>query len=169
MVLVVRNLPANAGDLRSVGLIPGFSKIPWRRAWQPTPVFIPGESDRRRTLESYSIWGRKVKTQLNALQAHMPHPVHLVSSESFRSFRASLVAQLVTNLPAIQETLLWPHFLGNKLTQKDNADSRAQLITPLGPRQSLLLAKDPDQHLWKPFIPHVYMSKPTTPNSLKLT
>ena len=46
MVLVVRNLPANAGDVRSVGLIPGFGKIPWMRAWQPTPVFIPGESDR---------------------------------------------------------------------------------------------------------------------------
>ena len=46
MVLVVRNLPANAGDVRSVGLIPGFRKIPWRRAWQPAPVFIPGESDR---------------------------------------------------------------------------------------------------------------------------
>ena len=29
--------------------------------------------------------------------------------------------------------------------------------------QSLLLAKDPDQHLWKSFIPHVYVSKPTTP------
>ena len=34
---------------------------------------------------------------------------------------------------------------------------------------SLLLAKDPDQRLWKSFIPHVYVSKPTTPNSLKLT
>ena len=37
--------------------------------------------------------------------------------------------------------------LGNKLTQKDNADSGVQFITPAGPRQSLLLAKDPDQHL----------------------
>ena len=34
-----------------------------------------------------------------------------------------------------------------KLTQKDNADSGVQFITPAGPRQSLLLAKDPDQHL----------------------
>ena len=36
---------------------------------------------------------------------------------------------------------------GNKLTQKDNADSGVQFITPAGPRQSLLLAKDPDQFL----------------------
>ena len=33
----------------------------------------------------------------------------------------------------------------NQFTQKDNADSRVQFITPAGPRQSLLLAKDPDQ------------------------
>ena len=56
-----------------------------------------------------------------------------------------------------------------KLTQKDNADSGVQLITLAGPRQSLLLAKDPDQHLRKSFIPHVYVSEPTTPNSLRLT
>ena len=43
--------------------------------------------------------------------------------------------------------LLQPHVAGNKLTQKDNADSGVQCITPAGPRQSLLLAKDPDQHL----------------------
>ena len=41
----------------------------------------------------------------------------------------------------------------NKLTQKVNADSGVQFITPAGPRQSLLLAKDPDQFLWKPYIP----------------
>ena len=49
--------------------------------------------------------------------------------------------------------LLQPRVPGNKLTQKDNADSGVQFITPAGPRQSLLLAKDPDQHLWKSFIP----------------
>ena len=43
--------------------------------------------------------------------------------------------------------VLQPCFPGNKLTQKDNADSGVQFITPAGPRQSLLLAKDPDQHL----------------------
>ena len=66
--------------------------------------------------------------------------------------------------------LLQPRVPGNKLTQKDNADSGVQFITPAGPRQSLLLAKDPNQHLWKSFFyTHVYMSEPTTPNSLRLT
>ena len=36
---------------------------------------------------------------------------------------------------------------GNKLTQKDNVDSGVQFITPASPGQSLLLAKDPGQHL----------------------
>ena len=31
----------NVGNL---GLIPGLGRFPWRRAWQPTPVFLPGES-----------------------------------------------------------------------------------------------------------------------------
>ena len=39
VTLVVNNPPANAGDLKRHGLIPG--KIPWRRAWQSTPVFLP--------------------------------------------------------------------------------------------------------------------------------
>ena len=33
--------------------------IPWRRKWQPTPVFLPGESHRWRSLLGYSPWGRK--------------------------------------------------------------------------------------------------------------
>ena len=43
MAVVVKNPPAKAGDLRDVG--PSWVyKISWGRAWQPTPVFLPGES-----------------------------------------------------------------------------------------------------------------------------
>ena len=38
---------------------PWVRKIPWRRAWQPTPVFLPGECHGQRSLESYSPWGHK--------------------------------------------------------------------------------------------------------------
>ena len=41
------------------GLDPWVRKIPWRRAWQPTPVFLPGESRGQRSLVGYSPWGRK--------------------------------------------------------------------------------------------------------------
>ena len=58
MALVIKNLPANAGEMRW-GLIPGSGKIPWSRAWQPTPVFLPGESYGQRSLVGYSPWGHK--------------------------------------------------------------------------------------------------------------
>ena len=34
-------------------------KIPWRREWQPTPVFLPGEFYGQRSLAGYRYWGRK--------------------------------------------------------------------------------------------------------------
>ena len=48
MVLVVMNPPANAGDRSEFD--PWVREIPWRRAWQPTLVFLPGESHGQRTL-----------------------------------------------------------------------------------------------------------------------
>ena len=59
MVLVVKNSPANAGDIRDAGSIPGLGRSPWRRAWQPNPIFLPGESHGQRSLAGYSPWGRK--------------------------------------------------------------------------------------------------------------
>jgi len=32
---------------------------PWRRAWQPTPVILPGEFHGQRSLAGYSPWSRK--------------------------------------------------------------------------------------------------------------
>ena len=43
VTLVVKNLPASAGNMRH-GFCLWVGKIPWRRAWQHTPVFLPGES-----------------------------------------------------------------------------------------------------------------------------
>ena len=41
------------------GFSPWVRKIPWRRAWQPTPVVTPGESHGQRSLAGFSPWGRK--------------------------------------------------------------------------------------------------------------
>ena len=54
MLLVVKNLPASVGEVRDVGLIPGLGRSPWRRKWQPTPVFMPGEFHGQRSLVGYS-------------------------------------------------------------------------------------------------------------------
>ena len=41
------------------GFIPWVRKTPWRRAWQPTPVFLPGESHGQRGLAGYSLQGHE--------------------------------------------------------------------------------------------------------------
>ena len=55
---VVKNLPANAGAIGDMGSI-SVRKIPWRRKWQPTAVFLPGEFHGERSLAGYSSWGHK--------------------------------------------------------------------------------------------------------------
>ena len=45
----VKNPPINGGDTDS---IPGLGKIPWRRKWQLTPVFLPGKSHGQMILEA---------------------------------------------------------------------------------------------------------------------
>jgi len=40
--------------LKRLGFNPWDGKIPWRRAWQPTPVLLPEESHGQRSLEGYS-------------------------------------------------------------------------------------------------------------------
>ena len=46
---VVKNLPA-----RRPRFDPWVVKIPWRRAWQPTPVFLPGEFHGQKSVADYS-------------------------------------------------------------------------------------------------------------------
>ena len=48
---------------------PWVREIPWRRAWQPTLVFLPGESQGQRNLESYSPWNHS-QTWLKQLSKH---------------------------------------------------------------------------------------------------
>ena len=40
-----------------LGFNPWVGKIPWRREWLSTPVFLPGEFHGQRNLEGYSLWG----------------------------------------------------------------------------------------------------------------
>ena len=45
----------NAGDTGRLGFSPWVGKIPGRRKWQPTPVFLLGESHGQRSLVGYVI------------------------------------------------------------------------------------------------------------------
>ena len=44
---------------KRLGFDPWVGKIPWRRVWQPTPVFLPGESYGQRCLVGYSPCGHE--------------------------------------------------------------------------------------------------------------
>ena len=44
---------------KSLGFSPWVGKIPWRRKWQPTPMFLPGKSHGQRSLADYSSWGHR--------------------------------------------------------------------------------------------------------------
>ena len=58
---MVKNLPANAGDVRDVDSIPGSLRSPGggQGAWQPTPVFLPGEAHGQGSLVGCSPQGLK--------------------------------------------------------------------------------------------------------------
>ena len=56
---VVKDLPASAGDTGD-SFDPWVRRIPWRRARQPTPVFLLGKSRGQRNLEGYSSWDHRM-------------------------------------------------------------------------------------------------------------
>ena len=47
-----------------------IGKIPWRRKWQPTAVFLPGKSQGQRSLVDHSPWGRKESDTTEHARAH---------------------------------------------------------------------------------------------------
>ena len=107
---------------RRHGLGSSAGKIPWRMKWQPTPVFLPGESQEQRSLVGPALRGCKESdtTEHTCMQQHTQNsPNDPSSSTGFPSVSlvtspqrmpllqtswASLVAQTVRNLPAMQET-----------------------------------------------------------------
>ena len=80
-------------------------KIPWRRTWQPTAVFLPGKSHGQRSLVGYSPWGCK-------------RVGHNWATNTFRGFIIFLVAQLCIwilseIIPSIFSYLQWESYSGS--------------------------------------------------------
>ena len=49
---------------------PWVGNIPWRREWEPTPVFLPGEPHGQRNLAGFSPWGHKESDTTEQLTLH---------------------------------------------------------------------------------------------------
>ena len=58
MAQQVKNLPAMQ-EAQETWVDNWIEKIPWRRKWQPTPVFLPEKSHEQRSLKGYSSWSGK--------------------------------------------------------------------------------------------------------------
>ena len=76
---MVKNPPANAGDIKDAGFDPWVGEIPWRRGWKLTLVFLPGESQGQRSLAGYSPWAPKASDRterltLSLLLSHLGSP-----------------------------------------------------------------------------------------------
>ena len=75
------------------GFDPWIRKIPWIRAWQPIPVFLPIDSHRQRSLAGYSLWGCK-ESNTTKVSEHYWKCTHLSMNKCFHDvFHSILVIQ----------------------------------------------------------------------------
>ena len=78
VALLVKNHACQCKRDRRDGGSIWVRKIPWRRAWQPTPILLPGESHGRKSLLGYGPWGDKESDVLKQLSMHT-HKQHIYS------------------------------------------------------------------------------------------
>ena len=70
---MVKNLPG----MRETWVQSQVSKIPWKRLWQPTPLFLPGESHGQRRLAGYNSQGHKELDMTESDLAHTHTTLHI--------------------------------------------------------------------------------------------
>ena len=72
---------------------PWVRKIPWRRKWQPTPVFLPGEFPGQRNLLGYSPQGHK-KSDTTGATYHaldgLVHPLHFTGKKMYLTLQINV-------------------------------------------------------------------------------
>ena len=129
-----------AGRLQSMGSIQVrqdwttslslFIFMHWRRKWQPTPVFLPGESRGRGSLVGCRLGVTQSRTRLKRLrssssskQANNPkncHPPHFAKGSEnmivFRKFQCVYMVDTV-HVASLPQLPLWTHVPGNNLGQ----------------------------------------------------
>ena len=81
-------------NLRANGFDPWFEKIPWRKKWQPTPVFLPEEFHGQRSLVGYSPWDHKELDMTDHAHTH----INVSLSLCIYNLCAGLVAKLCPTL-----------------------------------------------------------------------
>ena len=97
-----------AGD---PGSIPGSGRFPWRRDWQPTPVFSPGDSHGWKNLMGYSPWGCKESDKTEQLT--FSHSLNGINHTVVFPLASSLLSPSwsIWRLPAVVCCLCWFLFM----------------------------------------------------------
>ena len=72
-------------------------EIPWRRAWQPTPGLLPGESHGQRSLAGYNPWGHKESDTTKQLTNRCCRAHHHVNDRLDPGVRQLRVERAIVN------------------------------------------------------------------------
>ena len=89
------------------GFDPWVEKIPWRRVWQPFPVFLPGESHGQRSLAGYSHWVTKSQTWLKRLSMQLVWLIHFVVQQKLTQHCKYIpVIEMLYYTPMIKKTTI---------------------------------------------------------------
>ena len=84
---MVKSPPAKP-ETQRLGLDPWVGKLPWRRKWQPTWVFLPGESPGQRSLVGYSPWSHRESDTTEWLNNHNKRTLKLDDNICLGAFLA---------------------------------------------------------------------------------
>ena len=164
VALAVKNPPATRRHKRC-GFNRWVGKIPWRRAWPPTPVFLPGESRGQRSPAGYSPWGRRVSHSWVTKHARIVYVHHVFFFRSSISEHRLRVSWL---LKMLQWTWVCRYLLelvfSFPLLIFPAAEFLDRIIVLFLSVWELLLSIGaapvyfPTNHVWVPFSPHPHLS-----------
>ena len=99
-----------------------FTFMHWRRQWQPTPVFLPGESLGQGSLVGFHLWGRTEWLSSSSSSYHIPGlPWWLSGKESACRYRRCGFDPWVGKIPWRKSWQLIPVFLG-RIREKEESN-----------------------------------------------
>ena len=104
---------------------PWVGKIPWRRAWQPIAVFLPGESQAQRSQAGYSPWDGK--------ESEMPqhNAQHSVATPSLLTKQAQIWRTILKTHP--RDAIFHCRLSGSEGPLRAYTSSHFQLSRPVVP------------------------------------
>ena len=86
----------------SVNSLSLFTSMHWRRKWQPTPVFLPGESQGQGSLVGCRLWGRTESDMAEATQQQQQQQQTCKVSES-RSQQYAFLSYIIESIKQLDQ------------------------------------------------------------------